>query len=307
MRRPTLKQLNALVTVLETGHFGEAARRLNLTQPTLSQQIRTLEDNLGGPLIDRAGVRSTPLGEEVARRARTVLRDVEDLVDAARSAQRDFGGLVRLGVLPTVGPYLLPPLLADLHARHPALRLHVREDRPAALMAGLHDGRHDALLTALPSGMEGATERPLLVDPIRLGVSRDHPLAAVRTVARDALAGQPMLTLGRGHPLHEATETLAQSERARVLTEFEGSSLDAIRQMVATGLGVALFPDLYVRSEIARVADVVTLELAPPLARTVGMVWRGSSPRALQIEALAEEIAGALAPAGDGKSVPRPA
>ena len=294
MRAPTFKQLNALVTVLDAAHFGEAARRLNVTQPTLSQQIKTLEDNLGGPLIDRGGVRATPLGEEVARRARTVLREVDDLVAAAREVRGGFGGLVRLGVLPTVGPYLLPPVLRGLHERFPTLRLHVREDRPGPLLAGLHDGRFDMVLGTLPVGGDWARERPLLEETIRVGVSLDHPLASRASISREELAGEAMLTLGRGHPLHAATEALAGAQSATVLTEFEGSSLDAIRQMVATGLGVALFPELYVASEIERGDDVRVIALDEPLTRSIGLAWRGTAPRSEQFEALASELSDAI-------------
>ncbi|MEM7566062.1 MAG: LysR substrate-binding domain-containing protein, partial [Pseudomonadota bacterium] len=206
MRAPTLKQLNALVTVLDTRHFGEAARRLGVTQPTLSQQIRMLEENLGGPLIDRAGIVATPVGEEVARRARGVLRDAQDISEVAQRARGAFGGLVRLGVLPTVGPYLLPAVLADLHARFPDLRIHVREDRPDPLMAGLHDGRFDVLVGTLPLEVSWAQERALFSEASLLGVAADHPFAGREQVAARELRGQPMLTLGRGHPLHVATE-----------------------------------------------------------------------------------------------------
>lgn len=290
MRQPTLKQLNALVTVLETGHFGEAARRLNVTQPTLSQQIRMLEENLGGPLINRTGIEPTPLGESVAQRARAVLRDVSDIVEVAREAHDGFGGLMRLGVLPTVGPYLLPTVLAEMHARFPSLRLHVREDKPGPLMAGLHEGRFDILVGTLPLDAGWAREWPLFEETISLGVAADHPFASQARVAADDLRDQPMLTLGDGHPLHGATEKLASMRRARVLTEFEGSSLDAVRQMVATGLGIALFPQLYVRSEIERGNDVVVLPLDPPLSRSIGMAWRAGSPRAEQIEGLCAEF-----------------
>ena len=297
MRTPTLKQLNALATVLDAGHFGEAARRLNVTQPTLSQQIRTLEDNLGGPLIDRDGVRATSLGAEVARRSRSILRDVTDLVEAAREARGGFGGLVRLGVLPTVGPYLLPPVLRGLHERFPTLRLHVREDRPEPLVAGLREGRFDVLLCVLPVEGGWTRERALFEEAIRVGVPLDHPLAGRASISREDLRGEAMLTLGRGHPLHAATEAIAGAQSATVLTEFEGSSLDAIRQMVATGLGIALFPELYVRSEIERGDDVVAL--SEPLTRSVGLAWRTAAPRSRQFEALAGELAGAVKMAFD--------
>ena len=294
MRTPTLKQLNALVTVLDARHFGEASRRLNVTQPTLSQQIKMLEENLGGPLVDRDGVRPTPLGQEVANRARAVLRDVADLVEVAREARGGLGGLVRLGVLPTVGPYLLPRVLRRLHERFPALRLHVREDLPDPLTVGLREARFDMVLATLPVGGAWTRERVLFEETIRVGVPLDHALAGRETIAPDELAGEAMLTLGRGHPLHVATEALASAESATVLSEFEGSSLDAIRQMVATGLGVALFPELYVRSEIARGDDVRVIALEKPLSRTIGLAWRSAAPRVAQFEALADELLDAV-------------
>jgi LysR family hydrogen peroxide-inducible transcriptional activator len=290
VRTPTLKQLKALVTVVETGHFGLAAQRLNLTQPTLSQQIKTLEEGLRAPLLERAPrLRLTPVGEEVVRRARRILLEADDLVDAVRGATAGFGGLVRLGVLPTVGPYLLPGVLAILHRRFPTLRLHVREDRPRPLAVGLDEGRFDMTLSVLP--VAGPAEaRALLVEDILVGLPADHPLAERSEIGEDDLQGEALITLGRGHPLTHQAERFAAAQHATILTEFEGSSLDAIRQMVATGLGVALFPSLYVRSEIARQRDVGVVPVRDGLTRTIGLAWRRSSPRAEAFRALADEI-----------------
>ena len=298
MRQPTLKQLHALVTVLDTGRFSEAARRLNVTQPTLSQQIRTLEDNLGGALIDRNGVQPTPLGETVVARARAVLREVNDLMDAARGTHDGFGGLMRIGVLPTVGPYLLPPVLRLLHDRHSQLQMHIREDRASQLTLGLRDGRYDMVLgTATPKpGPDEAwmARHMLLEDPVRLGVASDHPFANRNVLPRSMLSGQDMLTLSGGHTLQAFTEELAREHGARVMDEFEGSSLDALRQMVAIGMGIALFPGLYVRSEIERGDDVHMLDLDAPLKRHIGLLWRASAPRAEQFEAFADELEAAI-------------
>ncbi|MEL6751244.1 MAG: LysR substrate-binding domain-containing protein [Pseudomonadota bacterium] len=298
MRQPTLKQFNALVTVLETGRFSEAARRLNVTQPTLSQQIRTLEENLGGALIDRDGVKPTPLGEVVAERARGVLREVDDLMDAVRGAGEGFGGLIRLGVLPTVGPYLLPPVLRLLHERHPSLQLHIREERASQLTLGLRDGRYDMVLSA-GAGTEQHRDLSLvryllLEDPVRLGVASDHPFAGRAALRRAGLQGQDMLSLSSGQTLQDYTEMLVRDHGARIRDSFEGSSLDALRQMVSIGMGVALFPQLYVRSEIERGNDVDMLDLDPPLKRHVCLYWRTSAPRLKQFEAFAAELRDAI-------------
>lgn len=290
MRSPTLKQLRALVTVLESRHFGEAARQLNVTQPTLSEQIKALEDNLGGPLVDRRLMTGTPLGADVAGRARIILRDIEDLVDVARGTSAGYGGLVRIGMLPTVGPYFMPAILKELHAQVPTLRLHVSEDRQNPLFDRLRMGKLDVVLGPVWSPASWITSHVVLNDPIFVGMPVDHRLASAETITALHLSGEIILRLGKNKHLGEFTEDLARRCGAQVSDKFEGTSLDAIRQMVATGMGISLFPGLYVRSEISRGNDVLVRPFEKPLSREIAFMWRTGAPRAAQFAELTAKI-----------------
>ena len=296
----TLRQLGYLVAVAESGHFRRAADRMNVTQPTLSEQLRVLEGRLGVTLIERnrAGVMPTDIGEQVVARARAVLRDVQDIVDLAQAAGRGLRGTVRVGVLPTLGPYLLPSLVPSLHERYPDLELYVREDRADALRRGLDEGRYELILSSAPLDGDTVTVVELFDEPLVIVAAGDHRLAGAEAVDRRDLNGEKVLSLEPGHLLHEQVQAVCAEFGAELRTEYEGTSLDTLRQMVAMGMGLAFLPALYVRSEIRSSDEVALLRTvsAEPTRRIV-MAWRRGTPRAVHFRELADGVR-AIAAAG---------
>mgnify|MGYP005839737645 CR=1 FL=1 len=277
---PTLRQLEYLVALADTGHVGRAAERLGVTQPTLSAQLAELERKLGVVLAERgrSGAMLTAIGRETALRARDILRAVEALKDHAAGARPGLSGTLRLGVLPTIGPYLLPIVLPALHARYPDLRLYVREDFPAPLEQGLMDGRFDLLMISLPTAQGGIETAPLFREELMLAVPGDHAAAAHARVPRAAMRGEKVLALETGHRYHTQVRDLCTELGADMLPDYEGTSLDTLRQMTAMGAGLTFLPALYVASEIhgaRRDADIAVRSLTPrPPARTIGLAWR---------------------------------
>ncbi|MCT4558940.1 MAG: hydrogen peroxide-inducible genes activator [Pelagimonas sp.] len=249
--RPTLRQLEYIVAVAETGQVSLAAARLHVSQPSLSAQLSEVENDLGVALFQRgrAGATITPAGEEVVRRARQILRDLQDLRACVRSDEI-FHGRLRLGVLPSVGPYLLPGVVQRLHRDHPSLRLIVREENTPELDEGLRSGRLDMIIST-PEAHPGAQIAPLFTEGLWAAVAMDHPLAQGPVRLAD-LAGQTLLTLGAGHRLSNAVAGLAARVGGQVSDEYEGTSLDAIRLMAASGAGIAILPSIYAVTEARR-------------------------------------------------------
>lgn len=290
--RPTHRQLEYAVALAETGHFGAAARRCHVSQPTLSVQIAQLEAQLGTPLFDRTPgrVQMTDVGRRVVASARTVLLTLDDIVATAASGARSLGGLIRLGVAPTFSPYFLPSLLPALHARYPDLQIYIREERPVTIEREVVSGGLDCGLGPAPTSGHALTFRRLCRETIHLGVPKDHPLAGEGSVAPEKLKGERLLTLGRGHYLFDTVRELAAVCGADLREDYEGTSLDALRQMVVMGMGMSLFPELYARSEFRVEDDVALLALDGwPTRRDVGYFWRAGNARAAQFEQLARE------------------
>lgn len=293
MALPTVRQLTYLIAVADAGRFNLAAERAHISQPALSEQIAQLEHNLGAKLFERgrAGAKLTPLGAEIAARARMILADLQELEDVVRANRESLGGLVRLGALPTVGPYLLPQVIPDLHGRYPDLRLYVREGQTVDLEARLRMGEFDVILSTAPEPADGLTIARLFKEPLRIGLTRGHPLAAKRTVAVEDLAGENLLTLEIGHYLAARVRALAARSGARVLVDYEGTSLDALRQMVGMGMGASVFPGLYERSEMLDEDAVVVRDLAVEEPwRWIVLAWRASSPRGADFQKLADML-----------------
>lgn len=294
---PSLQQLRYLVAVADTLNFSRAAERLNVTQPTLSAQIGALEARLGATLFERnrARVLPTAKGIAIAGRARAVLREVETIRDLARDGDGS-GGVLRLGVVHTVGAYLLSVAMPALRRTHPDLRLHVREDRPERLLTGLGEGAQDALILPEDPARPDFEVTPLLHEALQVVLPADHRLAARRVIAPGDLAGETVLTIESWHRLHDQIAELCRSTGAELARDYEGTSLDTVRQMVATGMGIALLPVLYVRSEVIR----ETLVVARPLAhgaprRRIVFAWRRTSPRRAGLLELAQTMRAALA------------
>jgi len=288
---PTLQQLKYLVAIADTLHFRRAAERAHVTQPTLSAQLATLEANLGVQLVERSRTRVilTPEGAQIAARARTVLRDVSEIVEMARRGSQRLDGTIRVGVVQSLGSYLLPLVIPDLHASHPDLRLYVREGLATDLLARIDDGSLDLLFFPLPvAGADLETAR-LFREPLQVVTATDHALAAQDRISREQLRGETILTLEPGHRLHEQVRQICADSGAELSLDYEATSLDTIRQMVAMGLGISLLPALYIRSEVRPNTMVTARPLAGPQPfRAVGMVWRKRAARAEEYVELAQ-------------------
>ena len=295
MATPTLKQLRYLVAIADSLHFRRAAELSHVSQPTLSGQLRELEDRLGVQLVERsrAKVVLTEMGKEIASRARGILRDVSDLTELARQSQGVLSGMIRLGVLPSLGPYLLPHLLPELHQSYPQLKLYVREGMPQDLLHGLDEGSQDLLIFPLPvKGAEFEVAR-LFREPLLIAAAGDHPLAGKEQADHKDLEGETVLALERGHRLHDQVRELCELYGARLALDYEGTSLDTLRQMVGMGMGLTFLPALYVRSEISEGGGVVTRSFRRRQpSRTIGMIWRRHSARSEEFAALAGLLRG---------------
>jgi LysR family hydrogen peroxide-inducible transcriptional activator len=279
--------------VADARHFGRAARACFVSQPALSAQIRALEGKLGIQLFERSsrGVLVTEAGAEVIDRARRILRDVDDLRDAA-GATGGLAGPLRLGIIPTIAPYLLPHAVRHLGAAAPDLELYLREDRTEPLLEQLVAGELDVLLLALPLHRQGVEELPLYEEPFLLAVPEAHPLAGLGRCDLDRLEGERLVLLEEGHCLRD--QALAVCELAGIdgRAEVQGTSLPTVVQMVHAGLGVTLLPESAVGRDIHPVGGVALLELAPATpTRTVGLAWRASSARAGAYRRLGDVIA----------------
>ncbi|NNC73377.1 MAG: LysR family transcriptional regulator [Sphingomonadaceae bacterium] len=295
---PTLRQLEYLVALADHRHFGRAAQAVAVSQPTLSHQLQVLEKRLGVPLVERhtRGVELSPVGRDIAERARTILVEVKDLRDLAQRAGDRLAGTIRFGASPTLGPYLMPPVIAALHRSQPDLRLYMREGIPDSLALELVRGSIDMLLGPLPIEGQTLQVEPLFSEPLLLVAPPDHPLAKKKNATLADLAGHDVLTLDRRHHLHRDAETLCREHAMALLHDYEGTSLDSIRQMVASGLGLGILPRLYVRSEIGHGGDVALLDVKGWKAgRGIGVAWRRGAGFADRYAAIGENIRDAAA------------
>ncbi len=289
----TLQQLRYLCALADTLHFRRAADRCHVTQPTLSAQLATMEANLGVQLVERSRARVvlTPEGTEIAARARAVLRDVNDIVELARRGQSALTGTIRVGVVQSLGSYLLPLVIPDLHAAHPELKLYVREGLAADLQSRLEDGALDLLFFPLPAKGGDFEDARLFREPLLVVTPTDHALSQPARIPRAQLAGETLLTLEPGHKLHEEVRQICEATGANLSLDYGATSLDTIRQMVAMGLGISLLPALYIRSEVRPNTLVTARPLEGPQPfRTVGMVWRRRAVRAADYGELAQTL-----------------
>jgi LysR family hydrogen peroxide-inducible transcriptional activator len=286
----SLRQLACLVALAETRSFRRAAERMGVSQPSLSAQIRNLEEQLSLTLVERrsSGAELTPVGRDVLSRARGVLEAARDLEDFASGAQKRLSGRIRLGVSPTIGPYLMPEVVRRLHRLHPDLRLFVRESPPIDLRRELLEGAHDMVLCQLPLRGDGLIVEELFRERLLLLLATDHPLAAGEAVAAEGLAGVDVLTLDPRYHLHDQVAQLCEACGARLSTDYEGGSLDALRLMTGMNAGVAFVPELYARAEVREDGDVVVRPLKGRAAqRMIGLAWRRSFRDAAAVERIA--------------------
>jgi LysR family hydrogen peroxide-inducible transcriptional activator len=289
---PSLRQLRYFLMLAEAGGFGQAAARAGISQPSLSQQIAALERRLGLRLFERGrrGAVLTPEGRALRDSALAVMEALDGLSETAAELRSGMAGQLRLGSTPTIGPYLLPGLVRRLHARHPQARLVLRDGDPGTLCDDLMEGRLDVVLAQLPVDVKGVAVTRLFREPLMLAMAHAHPLARCAAVTEADLSGQDILTLSPRYALHAQIAALAREAGARLRSDYEGTSLDALRQMVAMNMGLTFLPTLYVRSEIAAPRGDVAVRpfRGGRFTRSVGLVWRERAARSAALARLAE-------------------
>jgi len=289
-----LKDLRYLVALADTRHFGRAAAKCFVSQPTLSAQLRKLEQNLGVQLIERQPrrVTLTPAGEEVTRHARHMLETGEAILTLAQTRRDPLAGQLRLALLPTIGPYLLPQVALKLRKALPRLELMLYEYQTAPMLEHLHAGEIDVGLLALPIHDEALASRELYEEPFVLALPESHRLARRAQVRVDDLDGETLLLLEDGHCLRDQALEICARSNVREKQDFRATSIETLRQMVAAGVGITLLPALASRGAYAHARGIAVRAFARPIpSRHIGAVWRKSSARASAIAALIDQIA----------------
>lgn len=287
---PSLRQLEYLVALRDTRSFRRAAERTNTTQPTLSEQIKSLEDRLGAQLVERSrsGALLTPIGEHVVTIAKRMLKDAHEIRSVVGAGDAGLKGILKVGMPSTIGPYLLPFVVPTLHRTYPDLKLYVREELPETLPRTLEDGGYDLIITPMPVRGDDLCAIDLFREPLFLALASDHPLARKPKIEREDLRGQEILTLGPGHQLHDVVHALCLEFGAKLRLDYEGTSLDMVREMVITGLGITFMPGLYVRRELMQDANLRIVPIqGRAIYRVIGLAWRKSSARKDGFEAIA--------------------
>ena len=276
-----LRDLRYLVALAEALHFGKAAEACHVSQPTLSTQIKKLEDELGVALVERAPrhVMLTPAGRDIATRARRVLAEVDQMRETARRTSDPEAGSVRLGLFPTLGPYLLPHVVPRIRARFPRLELLLVEEKTEAVLHMLRDGKLDAAVLAMPLHEDWLETEFLFEEPFLLAVPEGHPLAALRGNLRlSEMGDQHLLLLEEGHCLRDQALEVCHLAGAGEKEGFRATSLETLRQMVAAGVGVTLLPMLAVKPPVSPSENIRLLAFNhPPPSRRMAMVWRKTS------------------------------
>jgi LysR family transcriptional regulator, hydrogen peroxide-inducible genes activator len=289
-----LKDLRYLVAVAELRHFGRAAARCFVSQPTLSAQLKKLEQALGLQLIERApnNVSLTAAGEQIVARARRIIEASDEVVALARTQRDPLAGPLRLALLPTIGPYLLPRVLPAIRKSLPRLELRLYEYQTLPMLERLNAGDLDVGILALPVEQGGLQARELYREPFLVALPEHHRLAALETVRVADLKGEQLLLLEDGHCLREQALEVCGRIGVSEPQDFRATSLETLRQMVATGAGVTLLPELAVRGAYRSARGVALRPFARPApVRHVGAVWRKTSARRAAIDALGKLIA----------------
>lgn len=286
-----IRALQYFIALAELRHFRKAAERCHVSQPTLSTQIKKLEEQLGTDLIERNSrqVMLTPIGERILERARIIVAETAAIRQLARDADDPFAGTLSLGVFPTLAPYLLPHVIPTLRRKFPKLTLRLFEEKTEQVMAMLASGTVDAILLALPLDDDQLHVEPLFDEPFVLVLPTDHPLAQSPTVSLGDLQSQQLLLLEDGHCLRQHALDVCQLAGAKEKLDFQASSLETLRYMVAAGSGVTLMPILATKPPVTKTDNVVTRAFsAPQPQRTIAMAWRKSSLREELLIAIAE-------------------
>ena len=290
MNNLTLKQMRYFEALARHGHFGRAADVCAISQPALSMQIKDLEGSLGIALFERGArsVRLTSFGMEFARRVRDILRGVDELADLARASQDRLVGRLRMGVIPTVAPYLLPSLIADLSRNYPDLDLHLRETMTQNLLNEIAEGRLDTAIVALPVSEPSLSEVALFSETfilVRPASDANKPVPN-----RETLRELRLLLLEEGHCFRDQALSFCDLPSTQPRELLDGSSLTTLVQMVSAGIGVTLIPQMAVPVETRSARVSLARFAAPEPERTIGMIWRKTSPFALQLGQIAEVV-----------------
>jgi LysR family hydrogen peroxide-inducible transcriptional activator len=289
-----LKDLRYLVAVADARHFGRAAERCFVSQPTLSTQLKKLEDYLGVQLIERQPKRValTAAGEEIVARARRILDASDEVVTLARTHRDPLAGALRIAMLPTIGPYLLPGVAREIRKALPRLDLRLYEYTTAAMLTKLRAGEIDLGILALPVDLDGLEARELYEEAFTVAVPANHPLAKRTALRVQDIQDETLLLLEDGHCLRDQALALCSRVGVHEKQDFRATSLETLRQMVATGAGITLLPELATLGAYRHARGVAVVPFARPVpVRKIGAIWRKSTARLAAIQAVCAQIA----------------
>ncbi len=297
-----LKDLKYLVALADTGHFGRAAERTFVSQPTLSAQLKKLEQYLGVKLVERhpKNVQLTDVGRQIVARARRMLSEGDEIVALARHNADPLAGKLKVAFIPTIGPYLLPRVMQKIRKALPNLGLMLYEHQTEEVLRRLKEGEFDLGIIALPaSDQEGLESRELYREAFTVALPNGHALAQRSTIKVADLKGQTLLLLEDGHCLRDQALEVCSRVEVREAEDFRATSLETLRHMVVAGLGVTLLPELAVESPFGSQRGLTIRQFAKPApTRTVGAVWRKSSTRATAIAGVCDVVGGVMAGKG---------
>lgn len=290
----TLRQMRYFEALASARHFGKAAELVHVSQPALSAQIMEMESHLGVKLVERSrsGVFLTRKGEEVLTRTRAILAEVDRLEQSARASAGTLEGRIRIGVIPTLAPYLVPRLVPHLRSVYPAIEIELKESITSRLVSDLGEGLLDAVVAALPIETDGLSTKPLFSDRFYMAMADDERNILMSPLTEDQVDVEQLLLLEEGHCLRDQALAVCSTAGKRRLVSFGATSMTTLLQMVANGMGMTLIPEIAIATETARNAIRIVPFAAPEPAREIGLVWRRSSPRERDMEALATAISG---------------
>ncbi len=295
--RPTIRQLSFLVALAEHQNFSRAAKAMFVTQSTLSAGIQELENLLGAPLVERTKrmVRLTPLGEKVVARAATILAETDDLVQLVKGSANPLTGEVRLGAIPTIGPFVLPRALTRLKKKYPGLKLFLREGQTEDTLERLGKGSLDVGLIAFPFTTTGLSIEIIGSDSFSLVCPQNHALSALKNVSFEQLEPDQLLLLEEGHCLRDHALSVCRINNLEAPEQFKATSLETLVLMVEEGLGITLVPDLAIRAGLLKGKNLKTIPIEEGgTGREIGLCWRASNPRAGEFKLLARELKSVL-------------
>ena len=292
-----LRDLRYLVALADERHFGRAAERCFVSQPTLSAQIRKLEEYLGVPLVERQPKRVTltETGAKIVERARRALQEADAIVELAKTDRDPLAGALKLALIPTVGPYLLPHVAGPLRRALPRLKLMLYEYQTGPLLEKLRDGELDLGILALPVTLDGLETAQLYDEPFTVAMPANHPLAERDRVKLEDLRGETLLLLEDGHCLRDQALEVCSRIRLNEEQDYRATSLETLRQMVAAGHGITLLPELAAASPVGTARGLRIRPFSKPTpVRTIGAVWRKSTTRGKAIEAVVASVRAAM-------------